>query len=530
MKKHISKIMALILSLVLIGSTCALMTSCSPDSALGGSELKIMLSGTKPAGFDKVVQKFEEDTKDTLGLKLRIEWVASGDMKDKLKLRMNAGEEYDLVFDAPFLHLRTLAANGAYTPIESYFNNDEYPGLRDSFEPDVIKANYYYGHLYSVPLMRTYGSGVMCVFYRQDIAEGFGIKEITNDDELKNYFDKIQNDGTDMIPFGITGARGFYTMFRPNEAVLAKNNITILSAGNLLWYVLTNPEGTEVIDIAYEGAPESAFANFPAPYNTAEFFYGDKYNKNREFNQYVSKDSINEKDSAGAFAGGKVGGHVDTLDSYETLTSKLAATFPDAKLGIYIYPEALRLMEPEARATNLQANNFLCVPVTSKKPEKAMKFLDWIFSNADNHDLFELGIEGENWKAVGDDQYELIQGATETQTYVFPGYVMTWNPSFVRFPDTLPDEILAYKKYDLAKESYIRSPLAGFNFDVKPVTTDAQILKESNDKVTKQLGVGTLDEPVKVLQDNRAEAQVTIDLIKSELNNQINKFLDEKVK
>lgn len=84
-----------------------------------------------------------------------------------------------------------------------------------------------------------------------------------------------------------------------------------------------------------------------------------------------------------------------------------------------------------------------------------MKFLDWLFSSEENHDLFELGIEGEDWEPVGEDQYRVIEGETAAQTYTFPGYVLTWNPNYVKFPDTLPDDILAYKNMILKRTRII---------------------------------------------------------------------------
>ena len=108
------------------------------------------------------------------------------------------------------------------------------------------------------------------------------------------------------------------------------------------------------------------------------------------------------------------------------------------------------------------ANNFVCVPISSSKVDLTMKFLDWLFSSEENHDLFELGIEGEDWEPVGEDQYRVIEGETAAQTYTFPGYVLTWNPNYVKFPDTLPDDILAYKKYDLEKDAYYISAACRF--------------------------------------------------------------------
>ncbi len=523
MKGRLTRILGLLLCIIVMSSV---VSGCSSSNmSVGSNTLKILLVGSKPAGFDDVVARFEELTADTLNIKLHVEWVASGDMKDTLKLRMNTGEEYDLVFDAPFYNLRTLAAAGVYQPLESYFNNDEYPGLKKSFEEDVIKANYYYGHLYSIPMMRTYGSGIPCVYYRQDLADKYGIGQITTEEQLQAYFEAILANEPDMTPLGVTNTRGFYTMFPIDEVGMAKVNLVKLSAANLTWYIQTNETNTAVESIAYEGAPQSDFDNFPAPYNTTDL-YGDALNKRHEWNKYLEQDSISQKDSLGGMAGEKFAAHIDTLDAYENVAAKMTRDY--MKLGVYVYPEAAQRMEPEARVTTLMANNFVCVPISSSKVDLTMKFLDWLFSSEENHDLFELGIEGEDWEPVGEDQYRVIQGETAAQTYTFPGYVLTWNPNYVKFPDTLPDDILAYKKYDLEKDAYYVSPLAGFNFDVTPVTTEAQIVKETADKVTNSLAHGTLDDPVTKIQENRAAVIEHINVIKDELERQINEFLANK--
>ncbi len=68
--------------------------------------------------------------------------------------------------------------------------------------------------------------------------------------------------------------------------------------------------------------------------------------------------------------------------------------------------------------TNLQGNNFICIPAWSKKVDKALTFLDWLYANSTNHDLFELGVEGEDWKAIGDDRYEQIK-SDDNEAYSF---------------------------------------------------------------------------------------------------------------
>ena len=79
-------------------------TSSAGDSgnasgAPAETTLKIYMFG-QAEGFDKVVEKFEEETKDTLNIKLDIIWSDSQTHREKIPLMMANQEEADLVFDA----------------------------------------------------------------------------------------------------------------------------------------------------------------------------------------------------------------------------------------------------------------------------------------------------------------------------------------------------------------------------------------------------------------------------------------------
>ena len=63
-----------------------------------------------------------------------------------------------------------------------------------------------------------------------------------------------------------------------------------------------------------------------------------------------------------------------------------------------------------------------------------MKFLDWLFSSKDNHDLFELGIEGVHWIKDGDNGFK----PTDKSTMLLQGYELTWNPTC---PGLIPTRI-----------------------------------------------------------------------------------------
>ncbi len=519
MKRNLFKIVALAAALVL---AIGCLSGCGGgDSASSGDAINVILMGSEPTGWSDVMAKYDEIGP---GVKLNVEWVAQGDMKDKLNLRLTAGEDYDLVFDAPFLKMKDFAADGIYTPLEDYISSGDYPNLQKAYTDEVWKANYYYGHLYGIPNMRTYGNGIDCVYYRQDLADKYGIGQIDSYDQLQDFFEAILANEPAMIPLGVGSTRGFYSMFAQDGVGMAKDHIVRMSAGGFC-HVLLNDTDTEVVDIVYEGSEPEAYAKFPEKYRDGQLFGQERFQKLTEWRKYLETDSLNQKDDQSIFKGGKAAAIINNLDAYEQMQSDLKNSMPDAQLGTFVIPEAVRNKEPEARLTNLQGNNFICIPATSKKVDKTLTFLDWLMSSQENHDLFELGIEGKDWTAVGDDQYSIPDGAQ----YTFPGYVLTWNPNFVRFSDELPPDILEYKKYDLEESAYYPSPLAGFIFDTSNIQTEMTKVNAIVSENATALEHGALPDPIAVLRQTNAEAEQNgREVIREELKNQINEFLADK--
>ena len=153
MKGSLKKILALGLTLSL---TVPAIAGCEGiGSGADADTIKVMLSGQKPTGWDQVLEEYNNTGAKETGVKLDVEWVSQGDYKEKLNLRMIGSENYDLVFDAPFNKLKTFTAYEMYTPLEDYLASGEYPNLTAAFPENIVDANYYFGHLYGLPMMLT---------------------------------------------------------------------------------------------------------------------------------------------------------------------------------------------------------------------------------------------------------------------------------------------------------------------------------------------------------------------------------------
>ena len=83
------------------------------------------------------------------------------------------------------------------------------------------------------------------------------------------------------------------------------------------------------------------------------------------------------------------------------------------------------------------------VPVTSKEPEAAVRFIDYILSNTEIDNLFTYGIEGIHWKLVDEEHGSLdYPEGVDASTTGYPyGYGFYLNRS-------LPGAVVGFGKYD----------------------------------------------------------------------------------
>ena len=448
--------------------------TASSDTGASGSEsgeqttIKIMHKGPKPDGWDAVYEEYLNRTKDTLNVALDINWVEQADYMEKLNLEITSGGVWDRVVDASWIQLKNLAPEGYYADLSGYFNNPEYPGLQKSFTEEVMESNKCFGYMCYIHLFDTYGNGIPCVWYRKDWAGDWGIGtdgQINSYEELEAYWDTALENG--LIGYGASQARGFFQMKSlrgESYEGAAAAGIQSVSAGGLTFWIYTR-DG-KLVDIAVEGSGDENFANFPEGWNYD--FAAKRYEDFARWQKagYIDPDSLSCTDYDVGFESGLSASVIGTLDDYVKY-SAFADTWGDAdSLGFFVYVDSVRDMEPGAIPTNRAGNNGWCVPATSKNIDATMKFLDWMFSSQENHDLIQLGLEGVDF-AYGDTEgtYEAITSYSSD----LGGYSFSWNPNYALINKQYTDLALEYRQYELKPETFISYNVLGFNFDTSDV-------------------------------------------------------------
>ncbi|KRF42287.1 ABC transporter substrate-binding protein [Paenibacillus sp. Soil787] len=484
--------------------------------------LKVMLFGEKPADMDKVLAEFEKRTKDTLNTKLDISFDVFEQYKTKMKLKMTAGEDVDLMFDAPWANMVPNISQGYYQELDQYFNNDAYPGLKKAFTPEFLESNKVNGHIYGVPITNAF-SDIEAVFIRKDLREKYGLKPIQSYDDLKVYYDKVKENDPKMVPYP-GGRDGWYRVFQnfKDKQTNFRSNPYDVGGTSTPFNIVLSQDGKKVLGATTIGDPNEDYAKLPAPFNNPDYFY-NYLDKRVEFRQYLPKDA------GAAAAGAAAAGVVSASDegNLSNAAKKLAEwkkVDPKAEMEIFVYNDAARDMKPGAIGTDHKAWNFLVVPKNSKNIDRTMKYLDWLYSNPDNHDLFELGIEGEHWTKDGDGKYK---GTANSKNYVFPGYELSWNPSLSRVNSENEAEVLKYIAYQSKNESYYSLALRGFTFNSEPVKTEMAKVQPKYD-VLKGIVVSGLDPNWKqnAAEVNKELRSLGLEKIRAELLKQVQAYLD----
>jgi ABC-type glycerol-3-phosphate transport system substrate-binding protein len=521
----------LVLIAVLLVSAAGLFAGGEVEEATTGPEpvtLEAMMFGNKPSLFDAVLEEFYARTEGVLNTTLDIEWNPTADHKQKLLLKMTAGERLDFVFDSTWMHLNTLARDGAYYDLEQYFNNPDYPGLDRNFSKDYLNSNRFFGKLYAVPLTQTFAS-VEGMVLRKDLMEAYGFDEIMTYDQLKSFFDAILENEPDLVPLAVEGRLGLYNL-QDQAYELAQANIFDTSGGD--WWVALNDDYTEVLGVTYAqtgkwaGDPEEHIANFPPPWNRKEA-WEERLLTFKEWNKYLEPDSMSQTDPGAMFASGQAAAMFRGLGGSANVMPQLREIVPEAEATVFPYSDQVRNKTPHSEYITYKVWNFLCLPVTGNQQDRVMEFLDWVFQSEENHDLFELGIQGVHWEPVGESSYRRID--VNGEKYIFPWYQLTGTPNMTKLSaDLLPLE-REYRLWAMNEDRYALHPLTGFDFDMQPVESEKAKVDAIFGEIYLGIVNGAFEDPIAVTEKtNKAARGAGLEEMRAELLRQLQAFLDAK--
>ncbi|MCF0230559.1 MAG: extracellular solute-binding protein, partial [Parasporobacterium sp.] len=294
---------------------------------------------------------------------VKFEWLDLGDYVDQINVKLASGDVIDVLPNFSMM-MPAMYASESIMPLGDLVAQYG-DGIVAALGEDYLNCGKINGELYSIPITNAFAQNSAFI-YRQDIAEELNLdfSNVKTLEDMEGIFEQVQ-------------------AAHPELTMICCNSFTDPQLREYDWEGLSDEYGvlmdpvnsTEVVDL----------------FETEEYMDYCKL-----MNDWYSKGYIQS----------------DCATCTEQLTSLLdsglyfgtiAKDYPgnvEEKFGTSKYQiKAVQLTE-QISTTTLVTNNVMTIPTTSQNPEKAMQFINLLYTDEKVQNLISYGIEGEHYRLV----------------------------------------------------------------------------------------------------------------------------------
>ncbi|MCU1528087.1 MAG: hypothetical protein JWP75_1850 [Frondihabitans sp.] len=503
-------------------SLAAVLAACSSPSTTGskgssGGKVSgvstALLPGSAPAGWAPVLQKVNAKLQKDLGFTFQPTFVNWSNYVSQNLLKFTAGGSFDTTDEALWMNMAQLQADGALAEIPSF---SKYPNLAKTVPDTLVKANQWSGKLWGVPQVNSAGRLVHFVV-RQDLADKYGVSDIVNFDDLEKFLYAAKQKGGGIAPF-VANSTLTFEMAVPNPNGLFNraswedpSTIGQVFNGSGLYFLLDKNASTTG---SSKPIPFWEDEGTIAAFRTIRKYYQDGIINANALN--LDSTSAHGEFTAGGAAATDC--QTDGTTSSTFLPGLLKAVKGAQIADILPFPNGLTSVKPNQ---TFQAQNNVVINKNGGNVERAMQLQDWV-SIKENHDLLEYGIEGTDWKAVGDNKYEQLS------QYTFPGYALSWRSDLELRTSVMTAS--EEKEFDWAQDfsNFTTDPFASFIPDSTPVKQPITQMSSAITQYANPLYYGAVDVDQGLSKLKQAADAAGLDKLQAEMEKQANAYLKSK--
>ena len=463
-------------------------------------DLKMYLVGDKPDGFDDVYAKINEILEEKLNCSLTVDWLSWAEHGTKYSLLFSSGEDFDLIFTATsWCHFEQTVALGGFRALDEEFIQTYAPDVWEMMPEAAWKQATVNGSIYMVPANYVEVTPDV-VAIRGDLMEEYGYDDIASWDDLISFYRDCAANG---MYGNSVGAGSLYWLWFEQMGYGVVSGAP--SSGQLVLYNTQDPNDVSVQYIV----DWDKFAE-----------YCHLVKELADAGCWPSDVLSSTHDRQDGLLNGTGASMVWNAGSCQIYANQANAENPDWNINIY------NIMPDVKYSATKYINGGMGININSKNPERAMMVLNAMATDQELQDLAQLGIEGVNWEAVGDDQYQVIEGAS----YAGSNYWGWRNQNIMRTEhrenptavDTKVDELNEYFMGNV-KEDH---PLDSFSFDSTPVSTQFAAVEAAMGTYFDPLINGLVDDVDASLEQFRAAMESAgIQAILDEMQSQIDEFV-----
>ncbi len=414
----------------------------------------------------EVQEAINKILKEKINATVKLSPIDIGAWQQQINLMLAGNEKLDLLVTASGLNFGTQAAKGQLVPLDDLL--EKYgQDIKKVVEPDVLKAASSNSTIYGVPSVRDWAADYG-VLMRKDLVDKYNIdlSTVKTFDDLDAVFEVIKKNEPEMAAI-IPESPSFAV-----ATSLVPGLIDPLNDDNGVLPGLDN--GLKVVNW-FETEEYAKILTMVRRWYDAGF---------------IPKDiSTNQTNSEQLVKAGKAFAFMAHMKpGYENKSSLLTGT----------EMVAVRILPPVATTSSI-SNVMFSIAKNSGDPERAMMFLNLLYSDAELINLIDYGIEGKHYEVKSDNVIGFPSGVDSSNATYNPNFGWMWGNQFLSYVWE-GDAPTVWEEQDAFNKAAKKSAAMGFSFTVDPVKTEAAAIQNVKDQYKIGLENGTLD-PVKYLPE-----------------------------
>ncbi len=376
-------------------NTSEVSQNTSGDDKAGETvKLLYVVPGDAPGDLERGLKDVNDKlAADGVGIEIEVNFIPWDAWDQKLNIMLSTGEEFDMFHVMnDRVSLANYASRGALADLTEYM--DEYGSAIEAANPELaMKSGQVGGRQYGIPAFWVESAITREATIRTDLLEKYNLPMPTNFEELTKAYETVMNnwEGASKPYFPMIGAQqtGEY-FFNSDHNYIQYDKIFYVDQNG----TVKNYYETDTFKESCENARswyEKGLINPDVLTVTNE----------QQDNQLTNGDWFVIQGTVGDITGMKSNWPDITIDDFAWLDFDTAT--------------------PEIRPYGTR--NMQAVPMSSKHPEAAVKFINWLYGSQENFDLFAYGTEGVDYKKLEERNYEVI---TDPATGQVPYSFATW--------------------------------------------------------------------------------------------------------
>ncbi len=482
-------ILVLLISSILVG--CKSNEKATSDSNTGvnsGSSDKgepyevtmAFLTFTNMNDLPLVQDEINKISQEKINVKVNLLPIGISAWQQQTNLMLTGNEKLDLIVSSSFFNYSTQATKGQLLPLDELLSSHGLE-IQEVVPSQLLDGTRVNGEVYGIPSMRDFAADYGFLM-RKDLVEKHNIdlSQVKTFADLGSVFKKIQENEPGITPVANAGGLNV-------ASVIIGEHFDALD------------NGLGVLDINGIGKVENMFEH-PK--------YVEAVKLAREWYQagYILKDSATSQEAAANIVkSGKGFGYF----------SHMKPGYEVQERGLTGY-EMVRVSLTEPYMFTSGATSFMMsIARNSENPEKAMEFMNLLYTDKDIMNLLANGIEGKHYVVNEEGTISLPEGVTESN-YVFGQWQIGNN--YITYPWEGNDPNY-WEQMQEHNNNAILSPAFGFTFNPDPVKTEIAASSNVIEQFRIGLESGTLD-PEKSLPEFNEKLKAA----------GLNKIMEEKQK